>query len=109
MEDLLIEFDEFGFSPTITMPNPEEYAIEWKKRLLKAIDELECEARARAQRLTLKSIMNLSTNHSQRIEEVKQGTIKDLFEWLETNAYLGDIQKQDFIKYIKEKYNVEVK
>ena len=37
-DNLLIEFDGYGFSPTITMPNAEEYAIEWKKRLIRVFD-----------------------------------------------------------------------
>jgi hypothetical protein len=35
--DLLIEFDEMGFAPTILVPNPEAYAIEWKKKLTDAL------------------------------------------------------------------------
>ena len=40
-EDLMIEFDEYGFAPTITMPNAEEFAINYKKRLVQAINDLE--------------------------------------------------------------------
>ena len=39
MEDLLIEFDEYSFAPRITMPNAEEYALEWKERLISAIEK----------------------------------------------------------------------
>lgn len=35
--DLLVEFDEYSFAPTITMPNAEEKAIEWKKELLEVV------------------------------------------------------------------------
>ena len=34
MEGLLVEFDEHGFAPTITMPNAEEYAKAWKNSLV---------------------------------------------------------------------------
>lgn len=41
--DLLIEFDEMGFMPTTTCPNADEYAKEWKKKLLEAVDKLNFE------------------------------------------------------------------
>lgn len=35
--NVLTDFDEMGFIPTATCSNPEEYAKEWKKRLIKRI------------------------------------------------------------------------
>ena len=35
--DLLIDFDEMGFVPTTLVPDPEGYAIEWKKKLTDAL------------------------------------------------------------------------
>ena len=35
--DLLIDFDEMGFAPTTLCPDPEAYAIEWKKKLVNAL------------------------------------------------------------------------
>ena len=40
IEDLLVEFDEYGFAPTITMPNAEEKAIEWRNELKREIKAL---------------------------------------------------------------------
>lgn len=40
LEDLLIEFDEMGFSPTTTHPYPNAYASNWKLRLAYAIGQL---------------------------------------------------------------------
>lgn len=31
--DLLIDFDEMGFIPTTTVPDPEAYAIEWRRKI----------------------------------------------------------------------------
>lgn len=42
-DNLLIEFDGYGFAPTITMPNAEEYAFEWKKRLIRVFDSQKAE------------------------------------------------------------------
>ena len=41
--DLLVEFDEMGFTPTTTCPDPEEYAKRWKKSLLDLIHRLQSE------------------------------------------------------------------
>ena len=38
IEDLLIEFDEMSFIPGTTCPNPEEYAKDYKQRLIKTIE-----------------------------------------------------------------------
>lgn len=37
--DLLTEFDEMGFCPTNLCESPEEYAIDWKKDLIVAIED----------------------------------------------------------------------
>jgi hypothetical protein len=54
-EDLLIEFDEYGFAPTITMPNAEEYAKAWKNTLIdmfQRLNFLQAEQKAEIERLT---------------------------------------------------------
>lgn len=38
--DLLTEFDEMGFAPTTAVPDPEAYAIKWRDKITKAIEEL---------------------------------------------------------------------
>lgn len=35
--ELLIDFDEMGFIPTTTVPDPEAYAIEWRNRITEAL------------------------------------------------------------------------
>lgn len=35
--DLLIDFDEMGFAPTTTVPDPDAYAIEWRNKLTDAL------------------------------------------------------------------------
>lgn len=37
--DLLIDFDEMGFAPTTTCPNPEAYTIKWREQLANALIE----------------------------------------------------------------------
>jgi hypothetical protein len=41
--DLLIEFDEMGFIPSTTCPDPEGYAKEWKRKMLSAVNRLKRE------------------------------------------------------------------
>ena len=43
IEDLLIYFDEMGFAPTVLCPNPDEYACEWKIKLVAEIDRQQAE------------------------------------------------------------------
>ena len=40
LEDLLIEFDEMSFFPATLMPNAEECAREWKRKLIYVIGQL---------------------------------------------------------------------
>ncbi len=40
LEDLLIEFDEMSFYPATLMPNAEECAREWKRKIIYAIGQL---------------------------------------------------------------------
>ena len=40
INDLLTEFDEFGFVPGIPVPDPEALAIAWRENITKAIEEL---------------------------------------------------------------------
>ena len=69
--DLLIEFDEYGFAPTITMPNAEEYAIAWKKRLLDLIHRLQDENKTlkRNYKSLQKSCQNLGFVNEKVMEE----------------------------------------
>lgn len=37
--DLLIDFDEMGFIPGTLCPDPEAYAIDWRNKLTKALED----------------------------------------------------------------------
>ena len=43
IEDLLIDFDEMGFAPMTICPNPDEYAYEWKMKLVAEINRQQAE------------------------------------------------------------------
>ena len=43
IQDLFIEFNEMGFIPSSTCPNPEEYAKEWERRMLFAVNRQKME------------------------------------------------------------------
>lgn len=58
--DLLVDFDEMGFAPTTTVPNPDAYAIEWRNKITKAIKELtEGNERLRKRIITLEQKLML--------------------------------------------------
>lgn len=37
--DLLVDFDEMGFVPTTACPDPEAYAVEWKRKITEAFEK----------------------------------------------------------------------
>ena len=39
IRDLLTEFDEMGFVPSIPVPNHEAYAIKWRAEITKALED----------------------------------------------------------------------
>ena len=39
IRDLLTEFDEMGFVPFTTVPNPEAYAVKWREEITKALED----------------------------------------------------------------------
>lgn len=38
--DLLIDFDEMGFVPTTACPDPEAYAVEWRRKITEALEKV---------------------------------------------------------------------
>lgn len=40
IEDLLVDFDEMGFMPTTTCLYPNEYALQWKQKLISEVERL---------------------------------------------------------------------
>ena len=47
IEDLLTEFDEMGFMPTTSVPDPDAYAIEWREKLTKSLIDLQKQSECR--------------------------------------------------------------
>ena len=43
INDLLIEYDEMGMSPTTVCENPEQFAIDWRERVRKEFERLQAE------------------------------------------------------------------
>ena len=102
LTDLLIEFDEMGFSPTTVCPNPEQAAIEWKEQVVKEIQKLQtenAELRARLEKAVELPFENLDkvfilagedTEATQFIpDRIVEGTIVgfgyDVYEWVDGN------------------------
>lgn len=63
--DLLTEFDEMGFAPTTTVPDPEAYAVKWRDELTKALmDYRKQEWISVEERLPEEKVMVLGFSHT---------------------------------------------
>ena len=79
--DLFIEFDEMGFIPTTFCPEPEEYAIEWRRKVWEEIEVLKAENAALKERLN-KAVELPRVEYTITKEWVNRETIGDrMFEW----------------------------
>lgn len=96
--DLLIDFDEMGFIPTTLVPNPEEYAIEWRRKITQEIDKIKEENEK------LKADNHLF--YQEQIKDRKQiETIKRLNGQLTESSYVNGIRIkaiQDLLSIAKE-------
>lgn len=61
--DLLVDFDEMGLFPATLTPDPDEYAREWKRKLMYAIGQL-CNERVKKFAEMLKAMSYQSTDWS---------------------------------------------
>lgn len=95
IEDLLIEFDEMGFIPLTTVPNPEDYARDYKRRLISAVEQA---LEERETRLTFSDRLKLVKITEQRIA-------RKIIEMFSDKNYITD---QDIINAIAKRYEVEV-
>ena len=94
---LFVEFDEMGFAPTTTCPNPEEYARDWKMAMLNKIHRLQNEN----ERLT----RELDEEYALRLKhqfacEKKDLELKQLeFENAELKKRMDIAQESHFLAY----------
>lgn len=83
LKDLLIEFDEMGFAPTTTCPNPDKYATEWRDRLVNCVHNANSELTDNLVFYKVKSYKlgkNIDTLKTEIKQEVKQAQIDVLNE-----------------------------
>ena len=87
--DLLVDFDEMGFAPTTTVPNPEAYAIEWRNKITKAFEELtEENERVRAIPEQLHKEMSERMVEERKIE--RKLTVRKMQERVKEKAYTNN-------------------
>jgi hypothetical protein len=71
LEDLLIEFDEMSFYPATLMPNAEECAREWKRKLIYAIGQLRKETAEKfAERVKEETDHGISALYDSTVDEI---------------------------------------
>ena len=105
IEDLLIDFDEMGFMPTTTCEDPNEYALEWKQKLIAEIELIKDEARKE----TAKEIFQRVINICRKEEDFQDGTINTQLEPLYFGIANGCAFIRDEVKELAKQYGVEVK
>lgn len=91
IDELLIDFDEMGFTPTTLCENPNEYACEWKKQLLAEIERLKAEyekLQSNAEILA-RGVRDLNHENYELTEKIKQAKI-DVLNELKTKAFDKD-------------------
>ena len=98
--DLFIEFDEMGFIPTTFCPEPEEYAIEWRRKVWEEIEVLKAENAALRERLDKAVELKksyLEEDHYGGVYEVHYETV---VHKVEAYDYRSDAEKR--LKELKE-------
>ena len=85
MLDLLIDFDEMGFAPTTTCPNPDKYACEWKEKLIAEINCLQeqLEATIAGQETLQKALAEKDREAAELNSDLK--LLKNDYDCLKTN------------------------
>ena len=78
LEDLLIDFDEMSFYPATTCPNPEEYAREWKRKLIYAIGQLKKETAEKFARLVEFHSVSTRDNDGREIFTISALGLKEI-------------------------------
>ena len=89
--DLLVDFDEMTFAPYTTCPKPEEYAVEWKQKLIYAIGKI-CKETVREFATTLKSKLD-EQKHFYEVAEIFHRDIS-LMALGAAYKYLNETAKQ---------------
>ena len=108
LEDLLVEFDEFGMQPTILVPDPEDRAIRWKRELEYAIGRIKAEvAREICCKIEEEIVAALESNYRARKEHIERYAdfAYDTELLLEINGKLNALRGiEGFVEELKKKY-----
>jgi hypothetical protein len=86
--DILTDFDEMGFAPTTTVPDPETYAIKWRKKLTDALNDYRNRQKAEIEELREIVFMD----RSEAIKQLKAEAVKEFAEKLKRcmDSYADD-------------------
>ena len=104
--DLLVDFDEMSFTPFTTCPNPDEYAIEWKSKLIYAIGQLRKETAekfAERQKELEEALLDMVVQFCQMGE---YGKLKHAFMSAEEQAFdVLDIKYGEKVDKVYKRFN----
>lgn len=106
--DLLIDFDEMGFIPTTTVPDPEAYAIEWRKKLTEALrDEFgKLTAENETLRICLKDQRGRNAEFQKANEELAKQCEEYKAELLQMPNIRAEVARKIFARVRKAFYDV---
>ena len=108
LEDLLVEFDEFGMQPTILVPDPEDRAIRWKRELEYAIGRIKADmAREICCKIEEEIVAALESNYRARKEHIERyaDLAYDTELLLEIKGKINALRGiEGFVEELKEKY-----
>ena len=103
--DILTDFDEMGFAPTTTVPDPETYAIKWRNKLTDALKDYRNRQKAEIERLqyyneNLRCInTDLSNNLLDEVKTARAEAVKEFAEelkkdisWHRTEMYMNGLK-----------------
>lgn len=107
IDDLLIEYDEMGMSPTTSCPNPEQYAIEWRSKVKQEIARLTAENERLKEQTKEFDVLYAGIKNGQVDMSVRGTTLKAITACFiqafiqsgGTNFFLYDLKDDDGNKY----------
>lgn len=109
--DLLVDFDEMSFCPTTLTPNPDEYAIEWKQKLIYAIDQANKETAEKILKDMFNEILSIENCYKKQeskiysIHEEKESIVYKMT--VDLNLQFCEFAKGFINKYAKQ-YGVKI-
>lgn len=80
--DLLVDFDEMGFCPTTSCPDPDAYAIEWRNKMTNALKGYRTELAREIFEEIEKALSSMKYNANTPRKTIKVEELKEQVDWV---------------------------